>query len=190
MIIGTTLNEFGTGMNDPGFKLMTEAELEARIEPLYAGRSKQIISAFRRRTPGAEPYELWSRIASAPIRQAAIKQATAQAALNEAPAYLYRFAWQTPMFNGRPQAFHCAELPFVFYNTDRCATMTGGGPDARALADKVADAWIQFARTGDPNHKEIPNWPKFTAETVPTMVFDNKVQVQLNPDALELKSLA
>jgi para-nitrobenzyl esterase len=190
MIIGTTLNEFATGMNNPDFKLMTEAELETKIEPLYPSRAKKIISAFRHGTPVAKPYELWSRIASAPVRQAAVKQATVKAALNGAPAYLYWFAWQTPMFDGRPQAFHCAELPFVFYNTDRCATMTGGGPDARALAGKVADAWIQFARTGDPNHKGIPNWPKFTPKTSPTMVFDNKVQVELNPDALELDSIA
>jgi len=190
MIIGTTLNEFATGMNNPDFKLMTEAELEAKIEPLYAGRAKKIISAFRHRTPEAKPYDLWSRIASAPVRQAAVKQATAKAALNGAPAYLYWFAWQTPMFDGRPQAFHCAELPFVFYNTDRCATMTGGGSDARVLAGKVADAWIQFARTGDPNHKGIPNWPKFAPKTVPTMIFDNTVQVELNPDAMELESIA
>jgi para-nitrobenzyl esterase len=190
MIIGTTLNEFGTGMNNPDFKLMTEAELEARIEPLYAGRAERILEAFRHRTPGARPYELWSRIASAPVRQAAVRQATAKAALNGAPAYLYWFAWQTPMFDGRPQAFHCAELPFVFYNTDRCATMTGGGLDARVLAGKVADAWIQFARTGDPNHRGISNWPKFTPKTVPTMIFDSEVKVELNPDALELESIA
>jgi len=190
MIIGTTLNEFATGMNNPDFKLMTESELEAKIEPLYSGRAKKIISAFRHRTPEAKPYDLWSRIASAPVRQAAVKQATAKAAVNEAPAYLYWFAWQTPVFDGRPQAFHCAELPFVFYNTDRCATMTGGGSDARVLAGKAADAWIQFARTGDPNHKGIPNWPKFTPKTVPTLIFDNEVKVELNPDAMELESIA
>jgi para-nitrobenzyl esterase len=189
MIIGTTLNEFATGMNNPDFKLMTEAELEAKIEPLYPGSVKKILSAFRHRTPDAKPYELWSRIASAPVRQAAVIQATAKAALNSAPVYLYWFTWQTPIFDGRPQAFHCAELPFVFYNTDRCATMTGGGPDARALAGKVADAWIQFAWTGDPNHKGIPNWPRFTPQAVPTMMLDNNVQVELNPDALELESI-
>ena len=95
-----------------------------------------------------------------------------------------------PVFDGRLQAFHCAELPFVFYNTDKCATMTGGGPDARALAGKIADAWLQFARTGDPNHRGIPYWPKFTPKTVPTMMLDNMVKVELNPDALELESIA
>jgi hypothetical protein len=61
---------------------------------------------------GARPYELRSRIASGSVRQSAVEQATAKAALNGAPAHLYWFAWQTPVFDGRPQAFHCAELPF------------------------------------------------------------------------------
>jgi para-nitrobenzyl esterase len=190
MIIGTTLNEFANGMNNPDFKLMTEEELVARTGSIYAGRAEKIVSAFRQRTPGALPCELWSRIASAPIRQAAVNQAVVKAALNAAPAYLYWFTWQTPIFDGRPQAFHCAELPFVFYNTDRCAFMTGGGPDARTLGGKVADAWINFARTGDPNHGEIPSWPKFSPGTVPTMIFDSEVQAALNPDALELESIA
>ncbi len=189
MIIGTTLNEFANGMNNPDFKRMTEDELIAKIESIFAGRAKKIISAFRQRTPEAMPYELWSRIASTPIRQAAVNQAAAKAALNAAPAYLYWFTWQTPIFDGRPQAFHCAELPFVFYNTDRCATMTGGGSDARVLGGQVADAWINFARTGNPNHRDIPSWPEFSSETVPTMMFDSKVQMALNPDALELESI-
>jgi para-nitrobenzyl esterase len=189
MIIGTTLNEFANGMNNPDFKRMTEEELIAKTESIYADRAEKIISAFRKRTPEAMPYELWSRIASAPIRQAAVNQAAAKAALNAAPAYLYWFTWQTPIFDGRPQAFHCAELPFVFYNTDRCATMTGGGSDARALGGQVADAWINFARTGNPNHRDIPSWPEFSSETVPTMIFDSKVQVELKSDALELESI-
>ena len=190
MIIGTTMNEFVTGINHPDFELMTEAELEAKTEALFPGRAKKVIAAFRHRTPGAKPADLFSRIASAPVRRAAVKQAEAKAALNQAPAFLYWFNWRTPIFDGRPRAFHCAEIPFVFYNTDRCATMTGGGPDARALSAKIADAWIQFARTGDPNHAGIPNWPKFSPKTVATMMLDDTVQVALNPDGLELKSIA
>ena len=32
-----------------------------------------------------------------------------------------------------------------------------------ALADKVSDAWIAFARTGDPNTPKLPHWPRFNA---------------------------
>ena len=190
MIIGTTLNEFANGMNNPNYKLMTEEALIVKTKSIYADRAEKVISAFRQRTPEAMPYELWSRIASAPIRQAAVKQAAAKTALDATPAFLYWFMWQTPIFDGRPQAFHYAELPFVFYNTDRYATMTGGGPDARALGGKIADAWINFARTGDPNHGNIPSWPKFSSGTVPTMIFGIEVHTALNPDAVELKSIA
>jgi para-nitrobenzyl esterase len=118
-----------------------------------------------------------------------VKQATAKAVLQRAPAYLYWFAWQTPIFDGRPRAFHCAEIPFVFCNTDRCETMTGGGPVPAALSVKIADAWIAFARTGDPNHAGLPAWPKFAANTAPTMILDNTPQVVMSPDGQELKSI-
>jgi para-nitrobenzyl esterase len=190
MIIGTTLNEFASGINHPEYELMTQAELDARAEAAYPGRGRQIVAAFRRRAANAKPFDVWSHIATAPVRQAAIRQATVKAALQKAPAYLYWFSWHTPVFDGRPRAFHCAELPFVFYNTDRCDTMTGGGADARELSARMADAWIQFARTGDPNHAGMPRWSPFSPQTAPTMIFDNNTRLELNPDGEEQASIA
>ena len=43
-----------------------------------------------------------------------------------------------------------------------------------ALADKVSDAWIAFARTGDPNTPKLPHWPAFNPTDRPTMVFNNE----------------
>jgi para-nitrobenzyl esterase len=189
MIIGTTLNEFVTGINHPEYELMTEAELKARTEAMFPGRTEAILTAFRRRAPGAKPFDLWSRIMTAPVREGAIKQAAAKSALSRAPAYLYLFTWQTPVLDGRPRAFHCAELPFVFHNTDRCEQMTGGGSRARELGDVMADAWIRFAHTGDPNHAGMPHWLPFSSEAVPTMVFDDQPQLILNPDREEQASI-
>jgi para-nitrobenzyl esterase len=190
MIIGTTLNEFVNGMNHPEYEDMTLGEVEKKVHQLYPDRVQRVISAFRERSPDAKPFDLWSQIAAARVREAAIKQATAKAALGKAPAFLYWFMWKTPILDGRPRAFHCSEIPFVFNNTDRCDTMTGGGPDARALAAKVSDAWIHFARTGDPNHPGIPHWTPFSGETVPTMMFNNDTVAVNNPDGQEQKSIA
>src|SRR6185295_3669013 len=99
------------------------------------------IAVFRQGHPEAKPCDLWSRINSATVRRNAVTQAERKAAQGAAPAYLYWFAWQTPVLDGRPRAFHCSELPFVFYNTDRCAAMTGGTAEARELSARVADAW-------------------------------------------------
>jgi len=190
MIIGTTLNEFVSGINHPEVELMTDAELETRVRGMFADQTPQILAAFRERTPHAKPFDLWSHIAASTVRENAIKQSKAKAALGKAPAYLYWFTWQTPVLDGRPRAFHCSEIAFVFNNTDRCENMTGGGPDARALGAKMSDAWIHFARTGNPSHPGIPTWKSFAADTVPTMIFDNKVELAMNPDGGEQKSIA
>jgi para-nitrobenzyl esterase len=190
MIIGTTLNEFVTAINHPEFEAMSEADLETRVRGIHGERATSVIGAFRRRTPAAKPFDLWSRIAASGVRGSAIEQAKLKAAQGRAPAYLYWFTWQTPILSGRPRAFHCAEIAFVFDNTDRCETMTGGGAEARALAGKMCDAWIQFARTGNPNHPHLPRWPAFSAETIPTMIFDTPPRVEMNPDGEEQGSVA
>jgi para-nitrobenzyl esterase len=190
MIIGTTLNEFVTALNHPEYEAMNEADLETRVREIYGEKTLSVIGAFRQHTPRANPFDLWSRIAASGVRGSAVQQAKLKAAQARAPAYLYWFTWQTPILSGRPRAFHCAEIAFVFDNTERCETMTGGGAEARALAGKMCDAWIQFARTGNPNHPQLPNWPAFSAQTIPTMIFDHPSRVEMNPDGAEQRSVA
>jgi len=189
MIIGTTLNEFVTAINHPEFEAMSDEILQSRVRELYGEKASTVIAAFRDRTPQAKPFDLWSHIASAGVRESAIRQAKLKAAQGGAPAYLYWFTWKTPILSGRPRAFHCSEIAFVFDNTDRCETMTGGTAEARALAGKMCDAWIQFARTGNPNHAHLPRWPAFSAAQ-PTMIFDNVPSVAMNPDGAEQRSIA
>jgi para-nitrobenzyl esterase len=190
MIIGSTLNEFITALNHPEYEQMTAAELEQRVREMHGDRTPMVIEAFKQRTPHASPFDLWSHIGASSVRQAALAQATAKAALGKAPAYLYWFTWQTPIFNGRPRAFHCAEMPFVFDNTDRCDSMTGGGAQARALAAIMSDAWLRFARTGDPNHPHMPRWDAFSPIHKQTMMFDNETMQVNGPDAGEQASIA
>ena len=73
------------------------------------------------------------------------------------------------------------EVPFAFDNVQLSAKLTGGGPAAVSLADKVSDAWIAFARTGNPNTPKLPPWPVFTAEDRATMVLDNVSQIVNDP---------
>ncbi|HEY2780512.1 MAG TPA: carboxylesterase/lipase family protein [Steroidobacteraceae bacterium] len=190
MIIGTTLNEFVTAINHPEYEAMSDEVLHSRVGEVYGEKAGAVIAAFRDRTPQAKPFDLWSRIASSGVRGSAIQQAKLKAMQGGAPAYLYWFTWQTPILSGRPRAFHCSEIAFVFDNTDRCETMTGGGAEARALAGKMCDAWIQFARTGNPNHAHLPRWPAYAAADQATMIFDKVSKVALNPDGEEQRSVA
>ena len=189
LLVGTVLNEFSNALYDPSLISMTDDQLKARVATTYKDQAAHIIDVFRAANPKATPGQLMSLISAAPVRQGAITQAERKAAQGAAPAFNYWFTWQTPVLDGRPGAFHCSELSFVFDNTDRCAPMTGGGPGPRALAAKVSDAWINFARHGDPNHSGLPHWPAFTAAECPTMIFDTECVMKNDPDGAERASL-
>lgn len=185
LIVGATLNEFVHGINHPEFETMSEAELMARAERFLPGKSADLVAAFRQRAPTASPFDIWSRIATAPIRKAAVDQAATKARQGRAPAYLYEFNWASPVLDGRPRAFHCLDIPFAFANTDRCDSMTGGGEAARALSAQIADAFVAFAKGGDPNHAGLPRWDPVVVEGAATMIFDAKTRFDRDPDAVE-----
>ncbi|HEX3985847.1 MAG TPA: carboxylesterase/lipase family protein [Acidobacteriaceae bacterium] len=182
LLVGTTLNEFVSAMGHPEFMEMNDDLLKSRVHDVFADKADGVIAAAREIYPNAKPFELWSVIAVSSVRGTALTQAQRKAAQDAAPAYCYQFAWQTPVLSGTPMAFHCSEIAFVFDNTNRCENMTGGGQAARDLAARVSEAWIHFARTGDPNHSGLPHWPALTAATNATMVFDNQCEVRNNFD--------
>ena len=98
-----------------------------------------------------------------------------------APVYAYLFSWQSPMLDGVPGAWHTAELAFCFDNTKRCEQGTGNTPEAQALAKKMANAWANFARTGDPSQPGL-KWTPCDPTRNQTMVFDNKCRMDDDPE--------
>lgn len=182
LLVGTTLNEFVTATNHPEYMQMTNAELRSRVQAAFPDKAEKVISACKEIYPNAIPFELWSIIAVSSVRGSALTQARLKAAQEVAPAYCYQFAWQTPVLSGRPMAFHCSEIAFAFDNTDRCENMTGGGPAARELAAKVSEAWIHFARSGDPNHSGLPRWEPLTSGSNATMIRDGRCELRHNFD--------
>ena len=109
-----------------------------------------------------------------------MKIAERRAALHQGPVYLYYFRWESPYEGGRFKAPHTVEIPFAFHNVD-ASPLTAGSPTAPALADKVSDTWIAFARTGNPSTSNLPAWPAYDAVTRATMVFDNQSTVVNDP---------
>ena len=155
--------------------------MRARIQELLGPASGRVIDVYRKTNPGATPSDLYFLIASdhrygAPV----MKIAERRAALGKAPVYLYYFRWETPLDGGRLKSPHTIEIPFAFDNV-KSSRLTAGSPDAPALADKVSDAWIAFARKGDPNTPKLPRWPAFNANDRPTMVFNNRSTVENDP---------
>ena len=106
------------------------------------------------------------------VRPAVIQQAALRSQEGDAPVYVYLSAYQVPTLDGRNHACHNSDIPFFFNNVLKSAQMTGATEEGLALGDKMSSALINFARTGNPNAKGLPNWPAFTPETEATMRFD------------------
>jgi para-nitrobenzyl esterase len=70
----------------------------------------------------------------------------------------------------------------VFNNIELGKHWTGTGAEAIALAQRMSDAWINFARTGNPNHKNLPKWPAYSASNGATLIFDRQIKVLNNHD--------
>jgi para-nitrobenzyl esterase len=97
-----------------------------------------------------------------------------------APVYAYYFTWQSPMLEDAG-AWHTAELAFCFDNAKHCAQGTGNTLDAQALARKMASAWCNFARTGNPSQPGLV-WVPTDPDRNRTMVFDNVCRMSDDPE--------
>lgn len=183
LLIGNTYAEFGGGMGNPAAHELTFDGLRERLQPTLAARTDDAIAAYRKVFPAARPFEIAGVIAGTQrYRLPAVTMADLKSA-QPAPVYMYWFGWNTPVLDGRPLAYHCQDLAFWFDNIDLAVQATGGTDDARSLASKMSAALVAFTKTGDPNHAGLPPWPKYTATTRPTMVFENeRVMVRNDPD--------
>jgi para-nitrobenzyl esterase len=183
VMIGCTRTEMTLfSLNDPSAFSQTDEDMRKRVNNLLGSRAPAMIDLYRKLNPGALPSDLYFLIAS-DLRYGAPTMLAAQrrAALGKAPVFLYYFTWETPVQGGRLKSPHTMEIPFAFDNVKISARMTGGGPEAMALADKVSDAWIAFARTGDPNTPKLPRWPAYDAKDRATMVINNVSKVVNDP---------
>jgi para-nitrobenzyl esterase len=183
VMIGCTRTEMTLfSLNDPSAFSLNDADMRKRVTDILGERAPAMIDIYRKLNPGASPSDIYFLIAS-DARYGAPTMIAAQrrAALGKAPVYLYYFTWETPVQGGRLKSPHTMEIPFAFDNVKISARMTGGGADAMALADKVSDAWIAFARSGDPNTPKLPHWPAYDAKDRATMVINNVSKVVNDP---------
>ena len=180
MMIGSTMHEFLSSSYNPALKKITLDEAKIELEKRFGARTNDFIKTFGATYPNFKPVDLFD--VDLRFRPDIIKQAMLKTAQQGAPVYMYLFAWESPVLDGMFRSTHCMELPFVFNNIDRCRSMTGGGEDAYILADLMSRAWINFARTGNPNTEGLPDWKPYVPEEGATMFFDKTCDMKYNHD--------
>lgn len=183
MIIGTTLNEFAgfAVFMNPNYFSQTEAQIDATINKMYGAKANEYKQAFKEAYPNL--CYLQMPLIDFKYRPQALAQIETKAADKAGKVWNYLFAYQSTAIDGAPTASHCAEIPFVFHNVARSASITDMTPDAVKLGEIMSSAWINFARTGNPNGAGVPEWPDYTTSKKATMIFDKTCEVKYNYDA-------
>ena len=181
VMLGTTIHEFSMSTYVPQLRNITkEGAMEYLKANKFGERIDEFVAIFEKTYPEYEPKDLFDT--DIIFRPSTIAQADVKVAQQGAPVYMYMFAWESPVLDGILRSTHCMEIPFVFNNADLHASMTGGGEEAVALADKMSQAWINFARTGNPNTEDLPQWPEYNPEEGAMMIFDNNCEIKYNHD--------
>ena len=181
VIVGCTKDEqtlYNTGQ--PWWNNMTEAQALQRAEAVKAvgDKAPALFAAFKQDRPGDSPSYLFNDSTSAAGAYInSVRLAESKSAQKQAPVYHYVFDWGSPVDGGIMRAPHTIEIPFAFDNIEKGPTYIGNAPTTRALADLVSNTWTAFAKTGNPNHSGLPNWPSYNTQTRASMIFDVKTKV-------------
>lgn len=185
MVIGSTKDEMTLLGADMAAALPAGAVGEILRGMLGADADAEaVLRTFRAGRPDASPGDILLAIWAEATRIPALRLAEAKVKAGTAPVYCYFFRWESPAEGGKFKSTHIVDAPFWFDNVDS-APITAGGPERYRLASRMATALVAFARTGNPSHGDLPQWPAYELASRPTMVFDADCRLELDPQGSE-----
>jgi para-nitrobenzyl esterase len=183
LLIGSTKDE-ATLFNivRPGFGTWTAEAARQRFDEALGPRAGAAFELYRSRRPN-DPPTYWVTSMETDVRTwiNSIKIAERKYAQHAAPDFMYRVDFESPILNGALRAPHTIELPLMFDNVEAGGIMSGRGEAQMDLAAKMSQAWINFARSGDPSQEGLA-WPAYDPQNRRTMIFNTETGVVADPD--------
>jgi para-nitrobenzyl esterase len=183
LLVGTNRDEFKFfTLGDRKALRMSEEVLRRRLVRALPGKcadgtplaeaALEIYGAGGTRRGPVSPGERWVAFQSDRIFHCPATRLAERHAKGAAQTYTYLFTWTLPLLRDRLGAFHGLEIPFVFgtLRDPLLRASLGASRSARDLSDRMQNAWIAFARCGDPNHADLPDWSRYEAKRRSTMV--------------------
>lgn len=142
-------------------KELDDDGLRGRLAVYGEDHVEEILSVYRGLFPEASNVDILSFVSTdARMRYGSIRLAELKGKGTASPVFQYFFTYE---LGGR--AGHGYEIAFVFDNLGHTS------PTRAALAEQMSEAWLAFARDGDPGHAGMPKWPPFSPPERTTMVF-------------------
>lgn len=167
ILVGSTLEEWKLFvLMDESISGLDESGLLERCrQQIPTGDVSGIIESYRkaRKRHGlpTTPPELFMAIMTDKVfRMPAVRLAESHSRRHQ-PVYVYLFTWASPLKGGMFGACHGVDMGFLFGTFGKNPSFWGSGPEVEALAGKIQDACLAFARTGDPSCESLGRWPVF-----------------------------
>lgn len=177
-IIGSVFGEFAFAPGVHKKYELSDEEQMARLKGQFGDAAEELAQVFRDTYPEKNVTDLLAL--DGMCREATKDFARKKGAHPESPTYCYLFNFEMPFDDGKP-AWHCADIPFFFHNTDKVLICDVPGV-SDLLEERMAGAFVNFARYGVPSHPSLPAWEACTADDVATMVFDRECSLRHNFD--------
>ena len=193
LIIGSNRQEttYINAVDRKGFNL-DEAGLLLRVNALFpeGDDAMRVLSSYRDSFPQATQSDLYYLISTDQwLTTASRKIAERKSEAGHAPAFLYRFDWQTPVDGGKWRSPHTLDIPYVFQTVHDPYIGLQVGPDPDiAVSEKMSGAWAALARNGVPDQQGLA-WPAYDVDTRATMIFDSHTRVENDPDSAQRELL-
>jgi para-nitrobenzyl esterase len=169
-----------------------ESLLARRVEETFAASdvgldAEHVIETYRSvRARRRQPVDAWELLAAIEtdrmFRAESLRTAEAQAC-QQRQTFNYLFTWESAALGGKLGACHALEIPFVFgaLSAPRMDAFAGAGPVAERLSETMMDAWLAFARTGDPSTTDLGEWPAYDPQRRATMMLGADCHVESAP---------
>jgi para-nitrobenzyl esterase len=182
MMIGTCKDECTLFLaGDPDLGAMSVEEAKRRFHEMLGDLADAAFDLYREQRPDDQPsYWVTSLMTDRMFRTASIVQADRKADQEGAPVFMYRFDYEPRIVDQLLRTPHGTEVPLVF-GTLTPPEFIGAGPEVRALSAKAMQAWIRFARTGEPTFRGMA-WPRYKTGQRLTMIFDAPTRLASDPD--------
>jgi para-nitrobenzyl esterase len=91
---------------------------------------------------------------------AGARSASATLADQGVPVYAYRFSYVAESL-GQPGAQHATDIPF-FFDTQAIKYAEKTTARDNAMGKTISTYLVNFAKTGNPNHAALPEWPRYS----------------------------
>ncbi len=149
-------------------------------------RGEHAIQRYRAAREGrcdVSPRELWFAIETDRWFRIPATRLAEQHAAHQPATWAYLFTWKSPALGGMLGSCHALEIPFVFGCVDDrlVQRFVGDHPAVAGISQRMQDAWLGFARSGDPAHLELGAWPRYDAARRATMHFGEECRVEDAP---------